>query len=86
MLLQLFQSGGVWTVLSMLTDTGIVKDLADNRIHHLENILSMNFYCRQLFDDLYLWLKPVGVRLPSPSRPRVLILFNRVYHTCMMCA
>lgn len=84
-LLQHFQSGGVWAILSMFTDMSIIKNLAGNRIHRLENILSMNFYCHQLFDDLCLWLKPVEVRLPSPSRSCVLILFNRVYRTHMMC-
>ncbi|KAI9567970.1 hypothetical protein HD554DRAFT_2172717 [Boletus coccyginus] len=57
---RVFQSGGAWAVLSMFTYISIIKDLAGNRIHRLENILSLNFYCHQLFDDLCLWLKPVG--------------------------
>ncbi|KAF8548275.1 hypothetical protein OG21DRAFT_1423357 [Imleria badia] len=54
-----FQSAGVWSILSMFSRDTIIKDLAGNRIHRLENILSMNIYSHALFDELKLWLKPV---------------------------
>jgi hypothetical protein len=33
------------TTLSMFTEINIVEDFAGNRIHCLENIVSMNLYC-----------------------------------------
>ncbi|KAG6328443.1 hypothetical protein ID866_10645 [Astraeus odoratus] len=56
--IQGFHSASVWAVLSMFTDLDIIVDLAGNKIHHLENIITMNQHCHHLFDDLYLWLKP----------------------------
>lgn len=85
MSLQISQPGGVMSTLSIFTEINIVEDLAGNRIHRLENIVSMNLYCHQLFDDLYLWLKPVWVRLPSPSPSCVSMLFDRVCQTHTMC-
>ncbi|KAG6371357.1 hypothetical protein JVT61DRAFT_9560 [Boletus reticuloceps] len=52
-------SVGVWTILSMFTNINIIRDFSGNRIHRLENIISMNHYCHTLFDNLCLWLKPV---------------------------
>ncbi|KAN0094628.1 hypothetical protein V8E55_002915 [Tylopilus felleus] len=49
-----FQSAGVWSILSMFTHDTIIKDLASNRIHHLENIVSMNVFSHILFDDIKL--------------------------------
>ncbi|KAG6327190.1 hypothetical protein ID866_11899, partial [Astraeus odoratus] len=56
--IQRFHSASVWAVLSMFTDLDIIVDLAGNKIHRLENIITMNQHCHHLFDDLYLWLKP----------------------------
>lgn len=52
-------SASVWTILSMFTDINILADLAGNRIHRLENIMSMDQPCHRAFDELILWLKPV---------------------------
>ncbi|KAI6030236.1 hypothetical protein EDC04DRAFT_2898507 [Pisolithus marmoratus] len=54
-----FHAAGVWAILSMFTSVNIVEELAGNRIHRLENIMSMQITCHRLFDDLVLWLKPV---------------------------
>jgi len=51
----------VQSTLSMFTHNKIIEDLSDNHIHRLENIVSMNIASHQLFNELYLWLKPVKV-------------------------
>ncbi|KAH0833819.1 hypothetical protein J3R83DRAFT_10982 [Lanmaoa asiatica] len=53
------QSANMWSILSMFSRDNITDDLAGNRIHRLENIISMNSVSHQLFDELHLWLKPV---------------------------
>ncbi|KAI6004742.1 hypothetical protein EDD15DRAFT_2155432 [Pisolithus albus] len=55
-------SASVWTILSMFADINILEELAGNRIHRLENIMSMEQGCHTAFDELVLWLKPVEVR------------------------
>ena len=51
----------------MFTHDNIMEDLNGNLSHHLENILLMNISAHWFFDELYLWLKPVGVHLSSLS-------------------
>ena len=57
----LLQYSRVWSILSMFTREDIVEDLSGNRIHHLENIVSMQNPFYHFFNMLYLWLKPVEV-------------------------
>ena len=57
----------MWSILSTSSRDTIIEDLAGNRIHRLENIVSMNIYSHVLFDELKLWLKPVEVCLSSLS-------------------
>ena len=49
-----FDSGGVWTILSMFTDVSIVETLAGKLIHRLENIMSMEPLSHRAFDELSL--------------------------------
>ncbi|KAI5986008.1 hypothetical protein EDC04DRAFT_2589992, partial [Pisolithus marmoratus] len=58
-----FHSAGIWAILSMFTNDDIVEELAGNRIHRLENIMSMQQTCHRAFDELVLWLKPVEVHM-----------------------
>ncbi|KAI6040720.1 hypothetical protein EDC04DRAFT_2893730 [Pisolithus marmoratus] len=54
-----FHSAGVWSFLSMFTNVNIAEELAGNRIHRLENVMSMQQTCHRAFNELVLWLKPV---------------------------
>ncbi|KAF8552464.1 hypothetical protein OG21DRAFT_1416028, partial [Imleria badia] len=49
----------MWTILSMFANSTITLDLVGNKIHQLENILSMDVYPHELFSNLIMWLKPV---------------------------
>ncbi|KAF8550755.1 hypothetical protein OG21DRAFT_1524894 [Imleria badia] len=51
------QAAEAQSTLSKFTHGNIIGNLTSNRIHRLENIVSMNSRCHQLFDELYLWLE-----------------------------
>ncbi|KAA1470712.1 hypothetical protein DENSPDRAFT_774926 [Dentipellis sp. KUC8613] len=70
------QAPGVWAVLSALGHPELPLDLEGNKIHRLENIMTMNLECHALFDDLRLWpgIPPTiafntrtGLPPPSPA-------------------
>ena len=69
----------------MFSHESIIEDLVGGRINRLENIISMNALSHLLFDDLRLWLKPIGVRLPSLSLSWLHIGQQDAPHTYRVC-
>jgi hypothetical protein len=65
-------------------DVNIIEDLAGNHIHRLENIASMNCPFHSLFNELYLWLKPVEVSLHLLLLC-IFISVSRTYNTSIKC-
>lgn len=83
--LEQFHSAGVWPTLSTFTGVN-VEDLAGKLIHRLENIMSMEQSCHRVFDELFLWLKPVEVCSPDLSSCTLLHICQQgVSHPYCVC-
>jgi len=56
-----------WTIMERFGGVKVKDELNGNRIHRLENIITMNSDIHTHFDDLLIWLVPV-VRFLIGSR------------------
>ncbi|KAI6121076.1 hypothetical protein F5141DRAFT_1200871 [Pisolithus sp. B1] len=76
---QQFHSASAWTTLSTFTDVNVLGELAGNRIHRLEYIMSTEQASYRAFNELVLWLRPMEWRIFPFAH--FLISVDRVHET-----
>ncbi|KAK0465393.1 uncharacterized protein EV420DRAFT_1637530 [Desarmillaria tabescens] len=54
-------AANAWTIIEHFGFTNVLEELQGEKIHRLENILTLEYDLRDHFDDLTLWLEPTDI-------------------------
>ncbi|KAK0439572.1 hypothetical protein EV421DRAFT_1964733 [Armillaria borealis] len=67
-------AANAWTIIEDFGFPQIHQELKGENIHHLENILTLEYSLRDHFDDLTLWLEPAIIAIKSAQRKSITFL------------